>query len=174
MPEPNEIYYSPRADRFYQVGRSGAVSREAAIPTLRYDEDALRWRDQRGRLVPEDQLLPVERRVQRISGLDPEGRPFIKTVMADQVISEEAAVNQKLAANEQLVVRITVRTDDGVGHVFSVSSKLGGRQTPSDLVELAKRRARAELKNQNYDIDTPTVSGATINVSYLKREVAIE
>ncbi len=175
MPGPEgEIYYSPRADRFYQAGRRGAVSRESALPSLRYDPDAGRFRDQRGRLIDDELLTPVDRRVQSIAGLDAEGRPFIKTVMVDDKLTQEAARNTKLAGNEQIVVRIVVKTEDGIAHSFSVSSQLGKTPDLDALEELATRRARAILKDQKYDIDTPTVSGATINVSYLRRRVAVE
>jgi hypothetical protein len=73
MPGPNEIYYSPRAGRFYQEGHRGAVSRESAVASLLFDADAGRFRDMRGRLIDTEVLEPPGRRVQRIAGLDAEG-----------------------------------------------------------------------------------------------------
>jgi hypothetical protein len=174
MPEPGEVYYSPRAGQFYQEGRRGAVSREAAMPSLRYDPDASRFRDQRGRLIDNELLNPADKRVQRISGLDAEGRPFIKTVMTDTKIEEAAARNLKLAGNEQVIVRVVARLPDGTAVTGEASSKLGKSVSLDALEEQAKRNARWKAGAAGNDIDTPTIAGNTLNVSYIKRRVAVE
>jgi hypothetical protein len=174
MPEPGEIYYSPRADRFYQEGRRGAVSREAATPSLRYDPDEGRFRDQRGRLIDNALLNPAERRVQRISGLDAQGRPFIRTVMTDERLAEAAARNLRLAGNEQVIVRVVARLPDGRAVVGEASSKLGRTPDLAALEEQAKRNARWNAGLAGAEIDTPTIAGGTVNVSYVKRKVAVE
>jgi hypothetical protein len=173
MPEPGEIYYSPRAARFYQVGRRGAVKNETAYGTLRYDEDAGRFRDQRGRLLDNELLAPRATVTQRWIGRDAEGNAMVRTTMRDVAVDETAARNAQLARNQQLVARVVVRTDDGRVHVYYASTKLGGRQSLDQLAEQAKRNARGDLKSRGYDIDTPTVSGNTMRVDYVKRTVSV-
>jgi hypothetical protein len=174
MPEPpGEIYWSARAQRFYQEGHRGAVSRETAIPSLRYDDDAGRFRDQKGRLIDNELLNPTDRHVQRITGLDAQGRPFIRTVLTDNKLEEAAARNETLAGNEQIIVRIVAKLPDGSAVIGEASSKLGKGFSLDHLVEQAKRNARGKAGDVGTGVDTPYIGANTLNVSYIKRRVAI-
>lgn len=169
-----EVYWSPRAERFYQRGRRGALSNERALRYLDYDAELGRFRDQRGRLAPDTVFAPQEYRYQRFVGRDDEGRPFIKTVISDKLLTEQEARNTALAGNEQMVCRITVRLPNGQVRTYYTSSFLGGRVSLAQLEEQAKRNARGALeREEGLDLDTPTISGGTFRVDFIRRSVRV-
>lgn len=169
-----EVYWSERAQRYYQTGRRGALSNERGLRTLLWDEEAARFRDRRGRLVPERALSVPLTRTQQFIGNDAEGRPFIKTVISDRTLSELDARTTQLAGNEQMLVRITVRLPNGTVRTFYTSSFLGGRVNLAQLEAQAKRNARGQLeREEGLDLDTPTIAGGTFKVDYVKRTVRV-
>lgn len=169
-----EVYWSPRAERFYQIGRRGALSNERGLRSLEYDPEAARFRDQRGRIVPDAVFGPLSVRYQRFVGRDEEGRPFIRTIISDKWISEAEARATDLARNEQLVCRITVRLPNGQVRTYYTSSYLGGRANLAQLEEQAKRNARGLLeREEDLEVDTPTIAGGTFRVDFIKRTVRV-
>jgi hypothetical protein len=88
-------------------------------------------------------------------------------------IEKSAAVNTRLAPNEQLIVRIVARLPNGKAVVGEASSKLGKGFSLDALEEQAKRNARGKAGADGAAVDTPTISGNTLNVSYIKRRVVI-
>ena len=104
-----EVYWSPRAERFYQRGRRGALSNERALRYLEYDEEANGFRDQRGRLVPDSVFAPQEYRYQRFVGRDAEDRPFVKTVISDKLLTEAEARNTALARTVEPCLALVLR-----------------------------------------------------------------
>jgi hypothetical protein len=168
-----EIYWSPRAQRFYETGRRGAVSREQAIPSLSYDQEINRFRDTRGRLVPDRVLGAVPVDVTRFTARDAQGRSFISTEFVDRVVSRENAVRRVLAGNEQVVIRTVVRTPDGKVFTTVVSSKLGRSVDMEYLEQQANKRASAEARNRGYDISTPEVSQSTVTRDVIVRKVNV-
>lgn len=174
MPNPpGEIYWSPRAKRFYQQGRRGAVSNEKGLPTLRYDSQRGQWRDQRGRFVPDTVLAPVVKRVHRFTARDEQNRPFISTEFHDRLTSRQQVTRQALKGNQQVVVRTVVKGPDGRLHITYTTSKLGERININALDDKANRHASANLRSKGMDISTPAVEGATVSRSYHKRTVNV-
>jgi hypothetical protein len=168
-----QVYWSSRAQRFYQEGRRGAVSREQAARFLEYDAEAGRYRDPRGRFVPADLLgPPVSARHQFVTR-DDQGRPFIRAEFNDRLIDRTAAVQERLGSNQMVQVRIVVRTPDNKVHVSYVTSKLGGRPNIQDLELAATRKARADLVNKGYDLTTNDVNNSTVRTDYIRRNVEV-
>lgn len=174
MPEPpGRVTYSRRSGRFYQEGRRGALSREAATPFLEYDREADRWRDQRGGFVPEAQLGPPETKVQRFIRHDEEGRPFLQSSLTYRRIERSEAVQERLQGNQQITIRTVVTTEDGKTWVDEVSSKLGGRPDITDLEALASRKMRAKLVDEGYTVTTHDVDRLTKRRDYQRRTISV-
>lgn len=146
MPEPGRIFWSGRAQRFYQEGRRGAVSATEAADYLRYNPGASRFVDQRNQFVPNVSVAPRPVKVTQILGRDEAGQAFLRTEIQHQTISENVARSvlnaRQVQMNEQIVVRDVIT--DGKGNIFTVetSTVLGGRTTIDKLVEQADRRDR--------------------------------
>jgi len=148
MPTPGKVFWSAKARNFYQEGRRGAISREAAAQHVKYNEASGRFIDERGRFVPNRTFEPLARKLTTYVSRDKEGSPFLSTVSREETISstlaKELLSTRQVRNNEQIVV--TDVWTDGKGNVFRThtSTVLGGRTSVERLDEQADRRMRGQ------------------------------
>lgn len=181
MPGPveGEVYFSARANRFYQTGRQGAVARDSAIRTLTFDEERQMFRDQRGNLIREQFIAPADRTVHHILGMDEAGRPFVSTNQLLTTTTEANVANFRPASNQDVVYRVVVHTPDGKAHIFSISGGLGNKVDPAELAQKAVNVARGRLLDPKYtdgnpyEISTGQIKGATVSGSYQIRTTGV-
>ena len=174
-----DIFYSFRGQRFYQEGRRGAVGRDVAIRSLRYDPDAQVFRDSRGNSIKAEILAPADRVRNNLIAHDKDGRPFISTQQDNRTISPEQVAATRPNANQELIARVVVYTPDGKAHVFSVSNGFGRAANPEELLAKAQRIARSRFLDpiytggDPYDLSTPDVGKSTVSISYQVRTTNI-
>lgn len=174
-----DIYYSPRAKRFYQEGRRGAVSRDFGVRSLRYDPESDIFVDSRGRTIDKSLLGTETRSTQRFTAQDESGRVFVSAETRSRAISEQQAKAIRLNSNQDITVRTVVTTPDGRTHVFTRSYGFGKNIDPAEAKELAAKQARAALLNtkgadgKNYQLSTPTVKNRTVRQDFYVRTVYV-
>lgn len=170
---PGKVYWSSLANRFYQEGRRGAVSRENAVPTLRFNRETRIWHDQRDGAVPNKALGLPDRLVRRFLAHDKQGRPFVSTEFVDKITTRPSVEGTQQPGNQMVVIRTVVRTPDGKAHVSYTSSKLGARINMNNLEKLANKRAAGQLRGKGYDIATNEIENKTITREYITRTVKV-
>jgi len=173
MPQPGAVFWSPRAQRFYQEGRRGALSREKAVDFLEYNPDKVAFVDQRGRSVPDKVLGPVASKVTPFVARDNQGRPFLSAQFVDRLITRSEASQFSPESNQQVMVRIVVKTADNKAHVFSASSSIGRRPNMEDLTIRANSRAAGGLREKGYEIPTHKIGEMTVRRDYIVRTVRV-
>jgi len=170
---PGAVFWSPLAQRFYQEGRRGALSGEKAIERLEFNPAKKAFVDERGRSVPDKVLQAVERRVTSFLARDAKGRPFMASQFVDKKITRSQASQLSPNSNQQVMVRVVVRTADGKAHVFYTSSSLGRRPNMEDLTLKANARAAGGLREKGYKIPTNKIGEMTLIREYIIRTVRV-
>lgn len=169
-----DIYYSPRANRFYQEGRRGAVGRDYAVRSLRYVERDDIFIDSRGRTITREILGTATRRVNRFVGMDLEGRPFITGKSTSVQIAPGQSATTQVNSDQVLQVRTVVTTPDGKTHVFIRSHEFGKNISEADFRQKGVNHARGILLKSKdragnyYQIDTPSVKNRTVKQDFYK------
>jgi len=177
MPQPGDVYYSEASGRFYQYGRRGALSRDAAVRNLEYDAETKTFIDSRGRTITNDLLTASSRTAQRYTAQTAEGRIFISAEVKSVGITEAQAKVGQLNPNQDITVRTVVTTADGRTHVFYRSYGLGRNVDPEEAKQLAKSGATAALNKTKdaagnfYKVTTPTVNNRTVRQDFYRRTI---
>jgi len=149
MADPGRVYWSGKAQRFYQEGRRGSVSAKEAAGFLKYNEGAQRFIDQKNRFVPNSSVAEQPKTIRNYVGRDDQGRPFLSTTVTHETINQQTAETllnaRQIGANQQVIIRDVIT--DGKGNVFTVetSTVLGGRTSMERLLEQADKRDRGQL-----------------------------
>lgn len=163
-----DIYYSAKANRFYQEGKRGALNRDYAVRSLRYDAKTSTFIDAKGRTISRDILAAASRSVNRFVGYDAEGRPFVTGEAASRQIEASQAATVKLASNQVLQVRTVVTTEDGRTHVTTRSMTTGTNVAEAEIKERGIKHTRSVLLKSkdaggnNYVISTPDLKKRTV------------
>ena len=146
MAEPGKIFWSALAGRFYQEGRSGCVSREEALRVARYNAEAGRFIDQKGRFIPMAvAALPAVQERQLIAH-DAENRPFLSTLIRTETVSDTAAGALRLAGNQEMLIRDIITLPDGKVITVYTSTTIGSRMSKKTLDEMADRRVAGKVQ----------------------------
>lgn len=170
-----DVFWSARANRFYQEGRQGAVSNDTGIRNLIRDEGTSQYIDSRGRTVPDSVINRQSFRARDLIAYDGEGRPFVSATVRSRVISELEAKARPMGGNQDVMLRTVVTTPDGTTHVFYYPGKLGQNVDPEKLREQAAKEARARLMDgrnstgQKYSITTNEIRNKTTGSSFILR-----
>lgn len=177
-----DIWYSFKAGRFYQDGKSGYVGRDQAVRSLRYNIDAEgkgTFIDSRGHTIDRALLSTESRTAWRFTTTDLRGRVYLTGEARSREIAENQVNTTRLDANQQITIRGVVTTADGKTHIFEQSSALGQKANVEYLKAALTRQARAALLNtqdtmgNNYEIDTPTVGNSTIRVDFYVKTIKV-
>ena len=171
MPEPGAIYYSARTGQFSQVGKPGFVSRETGVKFIEYNPRLDRYVDQLGRFVPKELLTAPEEHLRRFVSHDIQGRPFLSAEFKDVSLTRAQLLQTEYTSDVLATIRTTTVTADGKVHVSEVSSKLGRTPDMQQLEVSAVKKARADLLDEGYEIDTDGVRRATVHTDYIRRTV---
>lgn len=173
-----DIYYSNKAKRFYQEGRSGAVSTDVGARSLTYDPATEKFIDSRGQTIEREILAPNTRTAQRFTAMDLERRTFLAREVKSRIITEEEALLTKVKGNEQIQVRTVVTTPDGKTHVFYRGFGTGKNVDPEEAKSLAAKSARGALLkvedgqgNPVYQVTTNQVKSASVRQDFYKQSV---
>ena len=173
MAEPGEVYWSTRANQYYQAGRRGAVSRAEGARFIEYNPRLNEYYDVRGNKVASAFLEAVDRKVRRFVAHDVQGRPFLSTEFVDRSVSRQTAVQATYEGNQMVVVRTVVVTPDGKVHISYVSSPTGRTPDMQDLELKANARMKAELQDKGYKFSTNEIPGMTVSRGYIRRTVNV-
>lgn len=174
-----DVFFSQKANRYYQEGRRGSVSNDQGVKSLLYDEGTGQFIDTRGRTVPLETITRQTFRSRDLVAYDTEGRPFISSTVRSKVISELEAAKGPLAGNQDVMIRTVVTTPDGATHVFYYPGKLGQNVDPDVIKEQAAKDARSKLidgrnsTGRNYDISTNEIRNRTSSSQYIQRTTTI-
>jgi hypothetical protein len=167
-----DVWYSYRAKRFYQSGRSGSLKTDYAVRSLRYDEQTNTFVDGRGQTISRDLLAIQARSVNRFVGHDAEGRPFIVGEASSRLIQPHQTSTIELKSNQVLQVRTVVTTPDGRTHVFERSMETGVNVSAAEMRERGIKHARGILlktkdrAGNNYTLSTPELATRTVRQDF--------
>jgi hypothetical protein len=174
-----DIYYSPRANRFYQEGRRGALNRDYAVRNLRYDEQTSTFIDDRGRTISREIMAKATRSVNRFVGHDAEGRAFVTGEASSRAIQPHETSTIPLKSNQVLQVRTVVTTGDGRTHVFYRSMNTGVNVSEAEMRNRGIKHARSVLlktkdrAGHNYVISTPDLKKRSVRQDFYLTTVKI-
>ena len=146
MAEPGKIFWSASAQRFYQEGRRGSVSREEAFRAARYNEVSGRFIDQKGQFIPMAVAAPPVVQERQLIAHDAENRPFLSTIIRTETISEALAGTYKLSSTQEMIVRDIVTLPDGKVITVYTSTTIGSKMSKKTLDEMADRRVAGKIQ----------------------------
>jgi hypothetical protein len=146
MAEPGKIFWSASAQRFYQEGRRGSVSREEAFRAATWNEAAGRFLDQRKQFIPMAVAAPPAVQERQLIAHDAENRPFLSTLIRTETVSETAAGSLRLAGNQEMIVRDIVTLPDGQVITVYTSTTIGSRMSKATLDDMADRRVAGKVQ----------------------------
>lgn len=166
--EEGEVYFSARANQFYQKGRRGAVSRERGIEFARYDRETGQTYDMRGNVIPESAQAGVLRQDRKFFGRGRYGESILTGEWLAVKVGQRDAETRRLGSNERIVIKTTIRTPDGKTHTETIATGKGENYDPEFHGPLADRKASANLRDLGYSINTNEVREATVRREYYK------
>lgn len=146
MAEPGKIFWSALADRFYQEGRRGSVSREEALRVATWNKAAGRFLDQRNQFIPMAVAAPPAVQERQLIAHDAENRPFLSTLIRTETVSDTAAGSLRLAGNQELLVRDIVTLPDGTVITVYTSTTLGSKMSKKALDDMADNRVAGKIQ----------------------------